>query len=220
MNITCEDRDKVFEDGTPEEWAALEAHSTNCAVCAEELRAWKALSTSARELRDYSDTPSLWPRIERALVAEATTKKQRGERGGWLSFGLGISLGWQTVAAAALVVVLTVSAVWIYRHRSTPGDPGEQALLKSPALAEVERTQAAYEQAIDKLAAGAKTQLENPTTPLQASYREKLMVLDSAISDLRAQAGMNPSNAHLRQQLLAMYQEKQQTLEEILEEKR
>jgi len=32
-------------------------------------------------------------------------------------------------------------------------------------------------------------------------------VLDSAIADLRAQAGMNPSNAQLRYQLLAMYQE-------------
>jgi hypothetical protein len=30
---------------------------------------------------------------------------------------------------------------------------------------------------------------------------------------------MNPSHAHVRQQLLAMYQEKQQTLEDILEEK-
>ena len=84
----------------------------------------------------------------------------------------------------------------------------------------MERAQAAYEQAIDKLAADAKPQLENPATPLQANYREKLLVLDSAINDLRAQAGMNPSNAHLRQQLLAMYQEKQQTLQDILEEKR
>jgi len=55
---------------------------------------------------------------------------------------------------------------------------------------------------------------------LLASYREKLLVLDSAISNLREQAGMNPSNAHLRRQLLAMYQEKQQTLEDVLEEKR
>ncbi|MGB7231228.1 MAG: hypothetical protein WBD19_06110, partial [Candidatus Acidiferrum sp.] len=85
---------------------------------------------------------------------------------------------------------------------------------------DVERTQAAYEQAIDKLAVQAKPQLDNPATPLQASYREKLLVLDSAIGDLRAQAGMNPSNAHLRQQLLAMYQDKQQTLEDILEDKR
>ena len=49
--------------------------------------------------------------------------------------------------------------------------------------------------------------------------KEKLLVLDSAIADLRAQSGMNPSNAQLRHQLLAMYQEKQHTLEEVLETK-
>lgn len=220
MKITCEDRDRIFEDGTPAAWAALEAHSANCSFCAEELRAWKAISAAAVELRDYSDAPSLWPRIEQALVQEAAAKRQRAQRWGWLSFGRGISLGWQTAAAVALVLVLTISGGWIYLHRAPRVEPGDQSLLKSPALAEVERTQAAYEQAIDKLAADAKSQLENPATPLEASYREKLQVLDSAISDLRAQAGMNPSNAHLRQQLLAMYQEKQQTLEEILEEKR
>ena len=75
-------------------------------------------------------------------------------------------------------------------------------------------------QAIDKLAVDAKPQLDNPETPLLANYREKLQVLDSALEDLRAQAGQNPSNAHLRYQLLAMYQEKQRTLEEILEAKR
>jgi hypothetical protein len=220
MNITCEDRDRIFEDGTPAEWVALETHSANCAACAEELRSWKALSAAAKEMRDYSDAPSLWPRIERALTAEASAKQQRPERWRWLTFGFGLSLGWQTAAATALVLILTVSAVWVYEHPPTPVGRADQSLLKSPALAEVERAQAAYEQAIDKLAADAKTQLENPATPLQASYREKLLVLDSAINDLRAQAGMNPSNAHLRQQLLAMYQEKQQTLQDILEEKR
>jgi hypothetical protein len=221
MNITCKDRDRIFEDGTPAEWAALEAHSTACPACAEELRAWKAISIAAKELRDCSDSPSLWPRIEHALAAEAETKKHRAGRWSWLSLGFGLSLGWQTALVAAMVVVLTVSGGWIYLHRGqVPGRDRDQSLLKTPALAEVERAQAAYEQAIDKLAADAKPQLENPPTPLQASYREKLLVLDSAINDLRAQAGMNPSNAHLRQQLLAMYQEKQQTLQGILEEKR
>ena len=222
MNIKCEDRDRILEDGTPAEWAALEGHGASCAVCGEELRSWKALSAAAKELRDYSDTPSLWPRIERALAAEASAKQQRANRWGWLSLGFGLSLGWQTAVVAAMVVVLTVSGGWIYLHRTGRGLGGDrdQSLLKTPALAEVERAQAAYEQAIDKLAADAKPQLENPATPLQASYREKLLVLDSAINDLRAQAGMNPSNAHLRQQLLAMYQEKQQTLQDILEEKR
>jgi hypothetical protein len=220
MNIKCEDRDRIFEDGTPAEWAALEAHSAKCAACAEELRAWKAISAAAKEMRDYSDTPSLWPRIEQALAADTAAKKQRANRWGWLSLGFGLSLGWQTAAVAAMVLILTVSTGWVYLHRAEPVKTGDQSLLKSPALAEVERAQAAYEQAIDKLAAEAEPELENPATPLQASYREKLLVLDSAINDLRAQAGMNPSNAHLRQQLLAMYQEKQQTLQDILEEKR
>jgi anti-sigma factor RsiW len=220
MNITCEDRDRILEDGTPAEWAALEAHSANCPLCAEELRSWKALSMAAKELRDYSSSPSLWPRIKSALAEEAATKKQRTKRWSWLSLGFGLSLGWQTAAAAALVLVLTVSAVWVYVHGPKPVIHGDQSLLKSPALAEVEHTQAAYEKAIDKLAVEAKAELANPATPLQVSYREKLLVLDSAIDDLRAQAGMNPSNAHLRQQLLAMYQEKQQTLQDILEEKR
>jgi hypothetical protein len=221
MNIECKDRERVFEDGTPAEWAALEAHSATCAVCAEELRAWKSLSTAAHELRDYSDSPSLWPRIERALVQEAARKHRRG-LWSWLNFGSGFTLQWQVAAATALVVLLTVSSTWVYLHRAVDNraDLTDKSLLKSPALAEVERTQTAYEQAIDKLAAEAKTQIENPTTPLQESYREKLVVLDSAIDDLRAQAGLNPSNAHLRQQLLAMYQEKQQTLQDILEEKR
>jgi hypothetical protein len=220
MNIKCEDRERVFEDGSPAEWAALEAHCASCAACAEELRSWKALSVSAKELRDYSDTAALWPRIERALTEEAAAENKRAQRWGWLSLGFGLSLGWQTAAVAAMVLILTVSAGWIYVYRSTPTASGDQSLLKTPALAEVERAQTVYEQAIDKLAAEAKPELENPATPLQASYREKLLVLDSAINDLRAQAGMNPSNAHLRQQLLAMYQEKQQTLQDILEEKR
>jgi hypothetical protein len=97
-------------------------------------------------------------------------------------------------------------------------DP-ENKLLKTKALAEVERTEREYMSAIDKLGVEAGRQL-SADTPLMASYREKLLVLDSAIADLRIQAGENPSNAHLRYQLLAMYQEKQQTLQDVLESKR
>ena len=221
MNIKCEDRDRILAEGTPAEWAALEAHATNCDECGEELRSWRALSAAAVEMREYSDTPSLWPRIERALVEQAVAQNRPSEGRGWLSFDRLFPLRLQTASAAALVLILTAFAGWIYVRRQTPPVmQGDQSLLKSPALAEVERAQAAYEQAIDKLAAQAKPQLENPATPLQASYREKLLVLDSAINDLRAQTGLNPSNAHVRQQLLAMYEEKQQTLEDILEEKR
>lgn len=217
MNVTCSDRNRIFEDGTPAEWAALEAHATSCPPCSEEVRAWKSLSVAAKELRNYSDSPSFWPRIERALAEEAARNAQHAEPKSWFSFLPSFSPVWQTALAGALVLALTVSAGWFYLHPAKTGQPADPSLLQSSALMEVESTETAYERAIDKLASETRPQLENPATPLLANYHEKLLVLDSAIADLRAQSGMNPSNAQLRYQLLAMYQEKQHTLEEVLE---
>ena len=218
MNVNCKDRERIFEDGTAAEWTALEAHAAGCTACAEEVLAWKSLSVAAKELQDYSAGPELWARIERALVEEDARKAQGAERKRWFSFLPAIPVGWQTALAGAFVLILTVSVSWIVFHQRIV-DPGQHdsSLLKTAALKEVESTERAYEKAIDKLAAETKPLLQDPATPLMANYHEKLLVLDSAIDDLRAQARLNPSNAQLRHQLLAMYQEKQQTLEEVLE---
>lgn len=215
MNVNCQDRERIFMDGTPEEWVALDEHAANCAGCAEEIRAWKSLSVAANELRDYRENPALWAKIETSLREQQERKTGIWER---LLDWKGFSLGWQAALAGALVLLLAVSGWYVTTHRPTDGDASSK-LLKNSALAEVERTEREYMKAIDKLAAGAKPQLDAPQTPLMASYREKLVVLDSAIDELRAQAQQNPSNAHLRNQLLAMYQEKQQTLQDVLETK-
>jgi hypothetical protein len=225
MHVTCSDRDSIFEDGTPAQWTALEAHAATCVACAEEVRAWKALSVAAAEMREYSPSPALWSRIETALAANATpaTGPSWQEK---LSAWLGFSLSWQLAAVSAFAVLLLVSGGLMYRHQTlTPttkplNSAQQDSLLKSKALDNVEKAETAYVQAIDKLAVDAKPRLDKPETPLMANYREKLQVLDSAIDDLRAQAGENPSNAHLRYQLLAMYQEKQKTLEDVLEARR
>jgi hypothetical protein len=219
MNVTCKDRDRIFEDGSAGEWAALENHAATCASCAEELRSWKALTMAAAELRDYTENPNLWPRIHQALSERAVAIREGRQRWNWRSLFANLSISWQAAAATIFVVALFVSAGWLSRR--TSDEPVQRgSLLKSKALTEVENAESAYVKAIDKLAADAKPQLDNPATPLMANYREKLLVLDSAIDDLRAQTGQNPSNAHLRYELLAMYQEKQRTLEEIVEEKR
>jgi hypothetical protein len=212
MNVTCNDRDRIFEDGSPDEWAALEGHAAACARCAEEIRGWKSLSVAARELRDYSDGPSFWPRIARALAEEASSGRRD-----WFSFLPSFSSTWQTALAGAFVVVLAIAGGWVHFHPPVAKVQHDNSLLRSSALQEVESAETEYEHAIGKLAAEARPQLDNPATPLLANYHEKLLVLDTAIADLRAQTGMNPSNAQLRYQLLAMYQEKQHTLREVLE---
>jgi hypothetical protein len=219
MNITCTDRERIFLDGTPEEWAALEAHAATCAGCAEEVRAGKNLSVAASEMHQEWDSSALWPRIEEALKQQS-----RASNDSWLHriFG-GWNLGlvqWQVTAAALLLVTLTGSAIWLVTHQPTGTIPPNAALLNNSTVNEVERAEAAYERAIDKLDAQARPQLENSPSSLMANYREKLLVLDGVIADLKSQAGINPANGHLRRQLLAMYQEKQDTLEEILEAKK
>jgi hypothetical protein len=215
MNITCADRDRIFMDGSAEEWAALEQHAESCAECSEELRAWKSMSIAAKELREYKEDQALWAKIEGSL------RQNERRHGFWtrLEFWRAFPIGWQAALAGALVLALALSGVYVFVQRNTPGNASDK-LLKNSALAEVERTERDYMKAIDKLAADAKPQLDSSSSPLMASYREKLTVLDSAIDELRAEAGENPSNAHLRYQLLAMYQEKQETLREVLETKR
>jgi uncharacterized protein involved in exopolysaccharide biosynthesis len=121
---------------------------------------------------------------------------------------------------ALLLVALTGAGIWLVRSSHTPVIPQNEALFNYRTVSDVQRAELAYEKAIDKLDAQARPQLENSASPLMASYREKILVLDSAISDLKSQTGINPGNGHLRRELLAMYQEKQDTLEEVLEVKK
>ena len=219
MNLSCADRERVFLDGTVEEWVALEEHATGCATCAEEVRAWKALSTAAQELRDHREDLQLWAKIEASLRRQ---KERPVARGFWekLGFGGGLNLAWPTALAGALVIAFAFFGVYTVRHGKPGPETGQGRLLKNSRLAEVERTEREYMKAIDRLAEEAKPELDSPATPLLTSYKEKLIVLDSAIEELQVETGRNPSNAHLRYQLLAMYQEKQETLQEVLETKR
>ncbi len=219
MNINCNDRDRIFLEGSFEEWDALEQHANTCAACAQEMRAWKQLSAAAAELRVYQDSPALWARIESSLRQQQAAPAAHNSYWKTLDFWRHISHAWQSALVGAMVVALAISGGYFYTHRPGPAaDPGNK-LLKAGTLAEVERTERDYMAAIDKLGAEANSQL-NADSPLMTSYREKLLVLDSAIADLRVQAGENPSNAHLRYQLLAMYQEKKQTLQDVLETNR
>src|SRR5260221_13313949 len=106
MNVTCSDRERILGDGTPAEWAALEEHAVSCPLCAEEIRGWKSLSVAAQELRDYSDSPSFWPRIERALTEEAAGRAQHAESQGWVWFLTNFSRARPTGFAGATVMVL------------------------------------------------------------------------------------------------------------------
>ena len=90
--------------------------------------------------------------------------------------------------------------------------------MRTVAVDEVVKAEQAHLQAIDHLEKVAQPKLDDASTPLMVSYREKLMLLDDAIKECQTNIERNRQNAHLRRQLLAIYSEKQRTLQDVLRE--
>jgi len=203
MTITCEHLDNLLLDATPESMEMAARHAADCASCAEILATWNDLSETAVSMRTAWPSELLWPRIERALRAERKPALPR-----WL---------WQV--AAALVLTAGLGATMFYAVREQTRDAAfDRTILRLAALDEVERAERAHVDAIENLEQLAEARLDAAETPLMISYKEKLLLLDDAIAECRASVEGNQQNAHLRKQLLAMYTDKQQTLQDVLRE--
>ena len=63
----------------------------------------------------------------------------------------------------------------------------------------------------------ASQNLDRSSSPMAAAYREKLTLLDSGIAELKATVENNRYNTYLQIELASLYQQKQQTLQEWLQ---
>jgi hypothetical protein len=175
------------------------------------------LSAVALSLHREWDSPGLWPAIAtRAIAIDAESHASPAPR----TFGR-----WPALAAAALIAVTLGPTSWL-GWRSfmigpqtdlTTADERRQRLLSEDALAAIERSEAQYIKAIDELTRLTAPRLDMPDSPLLVNLRERLEVIDAAIAEYRAEIARNRFNAHLRRQLLWIYQEKRRTLEQVQE---
>ena len=207
MNIRCENLDDLLLEGDAFSMQAAERHAENCPSCRATLDDWNEISGTAKSLKTTWPSDLLWPRVEKALKAEGADRARRG------------AAVWRFAAAAA--ITLTVGATSWYAMRDAARDSSfDQKILRVAAVDEVERAEEAYLAAIDRLEKAAEPALEEPDEPLMVSYREKLMLLDDAIAECQLSIEQNRQNAHLRRQLLAIYSEKQRTLQAVVREGR
>jgi hypothetical protein len=201
--ITCAQIDDLLFDGSPLAMETAARHAESCPACAETLRVWSEISQTAGSMQTTWESDLLWPRIERALRAQ---KKRAPMR-------------WLRHAAAAVLITAGLGGTLFYAMRVQSREAAfDETILRVTALDEVERAEKSHVAAIDRLEGLAETRLEEPRTPLMVAYKEKLMLLDDAIDECQANIDRNRQNAHLRRQLLSMYSEKQQTLQEVLRE--
>ncbi|HSD66992.1 MAG TPA: hypothetical protein VLF95_09840 [Vicinamibacteria bacterium] len=213
MTFACRDLDDALREQDPLTLEAARAHATTCPTCRMTLALWDEIADAAPQLRREWPSPGLWPRIARTLAQEP---RPRVARPGWLTR----LPGRLSIAAAAALVLAT--AAWLsVRGPARPAGDGATSggrFLTELALRDVERSEAEYVASIERLAALAGHRVEQGGSPLLARYREKLRLLDGAIATCRAELDHNRFNAHLRRELLSMYQEKRRTLEQIMEE--
>ena len=221
MKRNCSDFQQALREGTRELPDTIVEHVLECPDCREEWSLWQEISAAAPGLRKSWESSELWARIEQSLIEETRQADWKGQA---QRQPQPIWRQWQALAACLALLLVSAFAGWIVLRRSGPavdheprlGD--ERRLLTEQALSEIEKTQAAYLRSIEKLSALAAPRIEQPQSALLSIYREKLLLLDSAIEELRANIELNRFNAHLRKELLSIYREKQQTLEEVVKD--
>lgn len=203
MNITCTQLDDLLFDGSPLAMETAARHARECPACAEKLAEWNEIANTASTLHETWQSDLLWPRIERSLRQE----RKRAP----------LTRIWQYAAAVLLTFGLG-GTLW-YSVRSQAHDAAfDKRIIQVSALDEVERAEEEHVKAIAQLERLADSKLEQSESPLMVSYKEKLMLLDDAIAECQSNIDRNRQNAHLRKQLLAMYTDKQATLEDVLRE--
>jgi hypothetical protein len=178
-------------------------HAGECPECMEKLAAWNEISDVAKGMHAGWKNEMLWPRIERSVRDERRREHARI---------------WQIAAAVVLLTGLAF-VTWTINQRNRASD-FDESIIRASAVDEAEKAEKAHIGAINRLEKHVGPKLENASTPLMVSYREKLMLLDDAIAECQTNIDRNRQNAHLRRQLLAIYSEKQRTLQDVLREER
>jgi len=197
-------------------WAELERHASECAQCAPRLALWLGIAEAAPSLRKDWESPDLFRRIEAAIEREGGPRPGEAPAAGPRR-----RFAWAPAAAIAALVVLSIVGVRVFREGAgrepfSSRSPARPPLLTDQALSEVEVAEAAYLESIDKLSKLAGPRLRDSTSPWTAAYREKLLLLDSEIAEMRGEIERNRFNTHLRRELLAIYKEKQRTLQDLM----
>jgi hypothetical protein len=215
MKFECGDLERAL--AMSELMPEAREHLKTCAACRREYRVWNDLSSAARDLREQWDSPELWPKIRKTLEEEPKLKRPVIWWKEWKA--------WAVAASVLLVVAAGLLAFRPWDRGVAPANlaeanltqiSGNRDFLTEQALREVERTETAYRQSIDKLSQLAGPELRNPVSAAAVNCKEKLLMLDSAISETRTNLEHNRFNVRLQMELAELYREKQQTLRELL----
>src|ERR1035438_8484305 len=131
MTFDCKDLERAL--AVPELLPDAREHAKVCDACSRELWLWSEMSAVAPGLREEWETPDLWPKIRRTLVAHQKTAKPHG---------FNRRFDWRMIAGIAAVLAIAVSILIVKYSRPAPvpAPPHDSDFLTEQTLKEVEQT--------------------------------------------------------------------------------
>lgn len=192
----------------------FEEHLRTCDECSQALAFDGIIDREAQKLPAPESTPWLWAKIEDGLKREKE-KPLSLSLTRFLSHIVTPKRHLAFKIAALLIITIGVSYLFLIRPMSTRPEP--RNFLTSSALVRVEAMEREYERAIAELEKLTLPLVANADTDLLLLYRDKLETIDTQIERCKEALIHNRANAHIRRYLLAAYQDKTETLSELLE---
>jgi hypothetical protein len=181
--------------------ATLKVHMESCEDCRKAYQVDTRIMDRSKKLNENLSIPDLWPSIEKGIQKKKPVMLKFRARKRLL------------LAAAASFLILTTFWMFISDQKET----STERILSQQALEKVRDAEEKYLAAISGLEELAHQQLDNTTEPLAQLYRNKLSLIDRQIQNCQQALETNPANSHIRRYLMAALQDKQKTLENILQ---
>ena len=205
--MTChevDDRLDDYVDGSLSEgeFQEVELHIASCAACRGEERHLRLILAQASALpREVAPPRDLW-----AGIAQRIETERRVRPAWWGPVGL----------AVAATLVVGVGTALLYRSEPVTVAP---TLMTTPVSLDPTSIGAAeqeYEQAATALMAALQGRRDTLSPETLASVEKNLLVMDQALTEVRAALGRDPGNPELTRMLVSTHRKKVETLRRVV----
>src|SRR5947209_6336971 len=189
-----------------DERAEVDRHLTTCVQCRRTVEELRELTRRVSSLPPMQPPARAWRRIEQDFVGGATPRPNEKKAGDGPT-SKASRYGWIAALAAAAVLVLVTVVGFRYARGTqapaTPAAPDAQTIASELALAEEH-----YQKAINGLEQIANAEKGTLDSRTAATLQKNLAVIDQAISESRAALQTQPNSEPAQQSLLESFKTK------------
>ena len=218
-----------FIDGSlaSEDHNQVERHLHECGICAEARNDLNAIVVFCREQRgQYEPVPNeraLWLRISNTLASEAPARSRSempAEAGWWFRL---MNQRWQlsfpqlATSAAAIVLAVSLVAVWGVRHLSSGSGVQSAGLTLPSSGASLQDRYRAQQQVIDYWNQRVELNKARWSPQVRETFERNMSVIDAAVNDSMNRLSQNPHDGVSEDILNAALNDKVELLKEFAE---